>query len=210
MKTHSHILFWLAVIFIALFIVPIGLAPETVRARVFNEQQASVIIFGVATTNAMTRRANTFYDIVVNDTGIGSFMDKFYTTNSQVSAVPISQDTQRNMGGAVNRYLWSVTTLLFGVCFRLNIMLQWLMYLAVFLLAAIIDGTTQRKIKFETVNALSPVKYSLALHAIIAMVFLPIFYMVIPAHISPWFMPFWALVSAWPLAKALGNASGLD
>lgn len=210
MKTHKHVLFWLAAIFVCLFIAPAGVTPEYARKRVQMEHQAVVGIFGVDTANAMTKRTNATYDLLINKTGIGPWMSQFYTTEEQINSAPIAQDTQRSVGSTFNRYLWSASTLFYGLVLRLNVVAQWVVYVGFFLLAAVMDGQAQRKIKYECVITISPAKYSIALHAVIAMLFVPILYMVLPVHISPWFTPIWVMVIALPLSKAVANASGFD
>ena len=83
--------------------------------------------------------------------------------------------------------------------------MAWLPYIAPFFIAAILDAAVSRRIKFSSFGYSSPIKFSVASHMLIVIVFLPILYLVIPLPVTPLFIPFWALISAVPVMTVISN-----
>lgn len=210
MKITSHILFWLGVILVMSIVVPGLMGPNASFDRIQSEHDAALQVFGAETTDKMTSRANELHDLVIVKTGVQHLIDRGFTTEKQLQEQEIAVAQQTKMSVFMNRYMETVSTELYGLVFRGCIMLHWMAYIGAFLIAAIADGVCQRRVKLATAATLSPLRYTLAMHLLVVIAFSPIIYLLAPITVTPWFMPAWVLVIAYPMTKALSNIVGLD
>jgi len=88
---------------------------------------------------------------------------------------------------------------------RLALFNTWLPYSLLILVPAAIDGWEQRAIKRDTFGYSSPFRYALAYYGIVAILILPVAYLLIPFPITPLFAPFWAIVAALAIVVAAAN-----
>lgn len=210
MSAFRHILFWLASLGFFLIVMPFAIPPEDTMARLANEQQAVSAIFGADTANRVTKSANAAYKSLFVETGIVRLVSGATTTKANSSKSIFNRDLNVSAGSQVNRYLQSVLNSIYGLVFRIHVVMLWLFYVGIFLMAAAVDGNMQRKVKNATAVPISAVQYSLGLHLVIALMFAPLVYMVLPVSVTPWFMPTWAVIAALPLSRAVANAAGFD
>ena len=192
--------------FLALLAVPAFLPPESAQARLTSEYDSSALIFGEQKVGDITQHANSAYQTVVGGLGLENLIESGYVKRKDVEDLQIAKGLNNVMSITTNRYLESMLLQIYGVFFRGALMLHWLVYVGVFLIAAIVDGAMQRKVKQELIQMNAPIKFALGLHAAIFMVFLPLAYLLLPIAVTPWFMPIWAVVIAYPMAKAIANA----
>jgi hypothetical protein len=210
MKVTSHILFWLGLILIMSVVVPTLMGPVASRARIQDEHDAAVRVFGPESADRMTEEANTAHGLLIVKSGIQKFIDHGFTSEAQLRREVINPAGQTKAAIFFNRYMQTVSTELYGLVFRGIIMMHWMLYIGLFLLAAIVDGVCQRRVKLATAGTLSPLRFTIAMHLFVAIAFSPIVYLLAPIAVTPWFMVGWVLVIAYPLAKAISNIVGLD
>lgn len=210
MKATSHILVWLGALLVLGIVVPAVLPPERAYERVQVEHDAALAIFGQQQTDSITERANSLHDVLIKQSGIQAAIDSRFTTEKQLERQEIAADTQRRVGTVFNRYLLTLSTQVYGLIFRGYIMLHWLLYVGIFLVAVVVDGFAQRKIIVDTAQSVSAVRYSLALHSLIAISFSPLVYLIAPFNVTPWFLPIWVIVVGYPLSKVSSNLVGFD
>lgn len=79
------------------------------------------------------------------------------------------------------------------------------LYITPYLVAVALDALMVRKIKFHTFGESSRVQFSIAAHVLIAMIFLPLIYLVVPIPTSPLAVPFWTLAMSVPLVMVISN-----
>lgn len=204
-----HILVWLAIFFVGLFLVPIVLPPEAARARLDTELEAARAIFGLEQANTIVARANSAHQLVIVDTGLQGVVLNQYTTERDIRNQPVGQDTQRRIGSAFNRYLQTALVQVYAVFARLSVVFEWLLYVGLFLVAVVVDGITQRHKKFASGEDIETVKYALGGHVVIACIGLPFIYLIYPFYVSPWFVPVWVLLISAPMTLAIRNMAGL-
>lgn len=210
MKVTSHILFWLGLILVMSIIVPGLMGPSASFDRIQTEHDMALRVFGADMTDKMTSEANKLHDLLIVKTGVQHLIDRGFTTEKQLQDQEIAVATQTKASIFMNRYLQTVSTELFGLVFRGCIMLHWLVYVGAFLVAAVADGVCQRRVKLATARTLSPLRFTIATHIFVAIAFSPVIYLLAPIAVTPWFMPIWVLVIAYPLTKAISNIVGLD
>jgi Domain of unknown function (DUF4400) len=210
MKVTTHIVFWLGLILVMSILVPGLMGPDASYARVRAEHDAAVRVFGAGNTDVMTKRANGVHDVLIVQSGLQRILDRGFTTNKQLKEQEIAVETQTRFSVLFNRYLQTVSTEVYGLVFRGCIMLHWLAYIGIFLVAAVADGICQRRVKLATAKSLSPLRYTIALHLMVVIAFSPLVYLLAPFNVTPWFMPVWVIVISYPLAKAISNIVGLD
>jgi hypothetical protein len=203
----THIKLWLIFLFLAFLAVPWLMPPEMARARLQSEQASSAEIFGVKTVNDITSTANSAYNALVKSTGIEAFLQAGFVEEKDVREKQfVGGNVNREMSTVTNRYLESMLLQLYGLFYRGFLMLHWMWYVGFFLVAAFVDGLTQRSIKREVLAVNDPIKFAMAFHTLIVIVFTPFAYLLLPAAVTPWFMPIWAVLVAFPLSKAISNA----
>jgi len=206
MKTAGHIRIWLGILLALVFLVPVALTPDQARKRVFDEAEYAGRIFGEARYNAVAARANAAYNAMVVQSGLRKFIDQGYTRNDELDRQAVMDKPQRSMAAMFNAYLDAMSVQLYGLFFRGSIMLEWLFFIGLFLVGAIVDGVARRKVKMATGGLNSPVKFTWAMHTMVIIIFTPLMYLMLPVEVSPMFMPYWTFVAAAPLSIAIANA----
>lgn len=201
----KHVLLWLILLLVSFIAMPLMIKQQTIMARVMGELEMIQSVFGAEDTSKLAHSATVWYNALFVDTGLIDSTSKAHVSQSE-------KDTgQIFFGGAVritdvtNGYLLSFAAQAYAMMIRLFIILSWLPYIFPFMLAVVVDGMVARKIKFESFGFSSPIAYSLALHAIIVIVFFPTLYLLLPIPVTPLFMPFWALAIALPVSMLIGN-----
>lgn len=201
----SHIRLWLIAIFLMVFVVPAIMPPSVARQRLELEFVASQSVFGGERVAVIVDRANGIYEGLIGGIGLDKLIASGYVKDKEVENT-IGEGVNKVGSSFTNAYLQSMALLIYGVFFRGSLMIQWLAYIGVFLFAAIVDGVTQRRIKNELIHMNAPIAFSVTFHIVIAIVFAPIAYLLLPFAVTPWFMPIWTVVIALPLSKAIANA----
>jgi hypothetical protein len=205
MMWKKHVLLWLLLILVAFIAMPLMLKQQTIMARVMGELQMIQSVFGAEDTAKLTHSATVWYNAIFVDTGLIDSTSKAYVNESEKDSSRLLFGGAVHVADVTNGYLLSFAAQAYAMMIRLFIILSWLPYIFPFMLAVIIDGTAARKIKLESFGFSSPIAYSLALHAIIVIVFFPAIYLLLPIPVTPLFMPFWALAIALPVSTLIGN-----
>ena len=99
--------------------------------------------------------------------------------------------------------------MLFIMSIRFMIILSWFGLLAPMILAACIDGVSQRKIKFFNFRSIRPATYTLLSFFVIPFALGPLIYLVVPFAISPAYIPVITSVMLLPLSLLLANSQPL-
>ncbi len=88
--------------------------------------------------------------------------------------------------GGLYGFVWRAVVLLYLVCFRLMLVVFWILPALVIYMGASIDGYAMRKLKFATFGYISPVSFNLSSHALVFISVSPVFYLVLPLPFPPW------------------------
>jgi len=203
---QKHTLLWIILIAVCILALPALSTPTDIMNRVIRELGMIEAVLGKAETAKVTKSATSTYNALFVETGIVKATNKAMVTEEEKAhSEPMFGQSVRGISDRTNDYLLGVSALCFASLVRIVIFLAWLPYIAPFFLAVILDASVSRRIKFATFGYSSPIKFSVAAHSLIVVVFLPILYLVAPLPVTPLFIPFWALISAIPVMTVVAN-----
>jgi hypothetical protein len=211
MRWTTHVVFWLCIWGMFLLASPLLLSMDGQVHRIRDEVNSVTTVFGEAKTTEILTEASTKYKSLFIDTGFLSEKSKLYArqrTTKQEQEDLFAHPT-KSLTMVTNGYLQSLSVNVYGLFVRWGITMHWMLFILPFLAAAFLDGFVTRKIKFMDFGFISPMAYSMSLHLIIALSFVPILYLVMPLPISPYFMPGWALVMGFPIILMISNTQRL-
>lgn len=197
MHTGFHIKFWLVAFCVALFAGPLFITPGHQLSRIESEVNSALDIFGMQTASEIVESSKSAYNSFFVSSGLLAFADDNLTVDQENMA-----SSSRLFGGftrvaqSTNDWLLSTTYAFYGLFIRLGIMWQWCFYMLPLFIGAIVEGMVRRKIKYAGFGFSPPIAYTGALHGIIALLGLPLIYLLIPLPVTPYFMPFWTLILA--------------
>lgn len=198
----------IAVMFIAL---PIVITPAETVEKVKTEVGYIKNAFGVEESEKLLASANAFYDDAFVKTGVIKTTGGLYVGDGEKRhGVPGLDSTAAVMTQKTNEYLLSMSANIYALSIRIGILLAWLPYIIPFLSASIVHGLVRRKIKMRSFGFVSPTIYGTSLHALIAITFIPVAYLLVPFAVSPLFIPLWAILSAIPLGLLVANLQRIN
>lgn len=206
MHTNLHIKFWVIAFCVAIFAGPLFISPAHQLSRIEREVTSASDVFGYDTATSIVQSSKDAYSVLFIESGILSFADD----SLRVSSDDL-ETSSRIFGGftkiaqSTNDWLLSSTYAFYGLFIRLGIMWQWCIYMLPLFIAAIVEGMVRRKIKYAGFGFSPPIAYTGALHGIIALLGIPLIYLLIPLPVTPYFMPVWTLILAISLLAFLEN-----
>lgn len=206
MKSASHIGFWLVILGLGLLVFPALISAEAMHARLVEELAAIQSVFG--------HRAGAF----IIETSRSIYRAFLSAGLDQVVRQGIHDEADMRVAGQYfsavgawaaqtgSRYLASLSIQFFTCIVRAVVVIFWLVILAPFLAAAVVDGLASRKVKLATFGDQNPTAFSIGTHALIIISALPLMYIAVPWAITPMFMPLWALGAALPMALLISHS----
>lgn len=204
MKSRSHIGFWLLVFLCAIFVVPYFVRGSEMRARLEHEVAAVKHALGSRVGSGVVMKANAVYEATVVASGIRTAMDDLkHTRQDQELAQRIGTTMLAEAAMGVDSYLQALSMQLYAVILRGTVVLMWVLMLAPFAAAVLVDGYASRAKKFENLGFQNPTAFALGFHVAVVVSAIPFLYIVAPFSISPLFMPYWAVAAALPLSFAI-------
>lgn len=206
MNIAGHLRLWMGILLVLVFLVPVAMSSAEAKRRVFVEADWAANVFGDERFNKVAERANGAYDLLIVKPGLRDFIEKGQTTERDLHSQGVFERPQRAFAGLFNDYLETLALQLYGLFFRGAVMLEWLMFIGLFLVGAIVDGVARRRVKLSTGGFHSPVKFTWAVHTVIVIAFAPLIYLLLPLAVTPMFMPYWTMATAIPLSVAIANA----
>lgn len=210
MLWRKHVLTWIILLTLAALLVPAVWSSSDIMKRVVREVELIEGALGKRETAEMTRRATNIYNKMFMETGVIPAARKTIVTEEErKTSSQMFGGSVTRLTNATNDYVIGVSALCYASLVRLLIFWSWVPYIAPFFIAVIVDGYARRQIKMLTFGFLSPVYYSLALHSMIIIIFLPALYLLVPFPVTPLFIPFWALFAAGPVMVAISNTQQL-
>ncbi|MBI2770588.1 MAG: DUF4400 domain-containing protein [Burkholderiales bacterium] len=204
MKSRSHIGFWLLVFLCAIFVVPYFVRGVEMRARLEHEVAAIQHALGSRIGSGVVEKANAVYSATVVASGLRTAMDDLkHTQQDQELAQRIGTTILAEAAMGIDSYLQALSMQLYAVILRGTVVLMWVLMLAPFAGAVLIDGYATRAKKFENLGFQNPTAFALGIHVVVVVSAIPFLYIVAPFSISPLFMPYWAVAAALPLSFAI-------
>lgn len=192
MTGRSHVFIWLCALLASVFASPLLFSPVSFTQRVADDIRSIDQVLGRDQAASIVKRANSMYQTIFFDSGVSQYTKRAYSSRDSI------ESSQSFVGiGAVasmtNHYLESLSINFYSFTIRLLTVFAWIPLFFPFMIACVIDGMASRAIKLETFRYNAPLSYSFGLHASIFGLFLPVFYLIVPFSVSPWFIPIWAL-----------------
>ena len=192
----------LLVLLVLVLYVPSAHPPERFLAQLRAEHEAAIVYWGAEPATRMLDRAMRMQDSTAEVTPIPAAKDAPSPTgvNGAVSR-EMSSVNQRLFN---NAYFRAVDALLLLASYRLSTLLEWLPWLAVFVLAALVDGVLVRLIKAKEFLQHDPEMFALYASLGIVILCATVIGFVLPVTLHPLLLPCVPLVVGVLAGRALG------
>lgn len=204
----KHVFLWIAITFGLMVAIPIVSSPEAMWGNVKSELRMMESAFGTRDAVRIAERATGVYQSLFIDTGLIESTRGAYVSDQERSlGEAVTGGAGRALYGVTNNYLDTFSALTYVVTLRFFILVSWAPFVLPFLLGALGEGIARRKIKYATFGQYGVAVYAGAMHMSVLILVLPALYLIAPFPFTPYFVPFWALLSALPIIVTLANAS---
>jgi len=192
----------LLVLLVLVLYLPAAHPPERFLAQLRAEHQAATAYWGAEPANRMLDRAMSMQNATV-----------------QVTPIPAAQEapSPEGVNGAANRemsavsqrlvnnaYFRAVNALFLLASYRFSTLLEWLPWLAVFVLAALVDGALARLIKAKEFLQHDPEMFALYASLGIVILCTMVIGLVLPITLPPPLLPCVPLIVGVLAGRALG------
>jgi len=101
------------------------------------------------------------------------------------------------------RTFWFVA---YQAIYRLLLFSEWMPYLGILILAAVIDGLVERKIRKKNRGYANPVRYRAGIRLLIILFVVPLLYLTLPISVTPLLVPAWIFAAGAVLMLVTANA----
>lgn len=204
----KHVFLWVAICFALMLAIPIVSSPQVMWENARTELGMIETAFGTGDTVALAKSATQTYNAIFIDTGlIQKTRGAYVSREEQELGEAMVGGASRAVTGLTNNYLDTFAALTYVMILRVMIFMSWLPFILPFILAAIGEGVTRRKIKYATFGQYGAALYAGAMHMSVLILILPVLYLMAPLPLTPFFIPFWALIAAIPVIASIANAS---
>lgn len=172
------------------FFLPVDLITDHAKEEIATTRE----FIGESSYSYLNNKTYITYKKAFVDTGIQEkSFQIFIPTEDQKD----KSGALRNLGAPLFKWIdeklkmyWNLVY--FGML-RFNYLLFFFPIFAPFIIAAAFDGFYTRRIKLITFQLTSATRYGYAIHAIIFLTFVPLFFFLYPFSINPFFVPIWFL-----------------
>lgn len=204
----KHVFLWVAICFALMLAIPIVSSPQAMWENARTELGMIETAFGTGDTVALAKSATQTYNAIFIDTGlIQKTRGAYVSREEQELGEAMVGGASRAVTGLTNNYLDTFAALTYVMILRVMIFMSWLPFILPFILAAVGEGVTRRKIKYATFGQYGAALYAGAMHMSVLILILPVLYLMAPLPLTPFFIPFWALIAAIPVIASIANAS---
>lgn len=101
------------------------------------------------------------------------------------------------------RTFWFVA---YQAIYRLSLFSEWMPYLGILILAALVDGLVERKIRKKNRGYANPVRYRAGIRLLVVLFVVPLLYLTLPLSVTPLLVPVWIFAAAAVLMLVTSNA----
>lgn len=204
---QAHIKIWVAIIAAAFFLNPFFRTPEQMTNFVREESVLTIKVLGESWGGMIVRKSIDLFRTAPVQMTYLIFEE---SSQMQISNGPI-RAFNNSMGmqiasAMMNKLMGGWGAMLYIMCIRLMIVLSWVILLAPMLIAAVMDGVSQRKIKFLNYQEIRPTAFTALSFVVIPFAMTPLFYLVAPFSITPTVMPALASAMLLPISWLLANS----
>ena len=203
----KHTGFWITLFLILSVGIPMFNTPASMWRNVRTELGMVDAAFGSGDAVKIATRATGVFNVVFVDTGLLKRTRFAYISEEEKDiGERVLGNPSRILSNISNNYLDCLAALSYVTLLRLFILMSFLPYIVPFLLGAIGEGFTRRQIKLATFGQYGQKLYASALHISIILLSLPMFYLLSPIPISPYFVPIWTLIASMPIVIIIANS----
>lgn len=205
-----HIRFWVFMVALMFFLGPLFRTPKEMNSFVQSEVHVTMSSLGKTWGGGVVARSVDLFKLAPVQMGALIFKSGEIDIEEagKKNVIYKSWGTQIVMEYA-NKMMGGWGAMLFIMSMRVMIMLSWFALLAPMLIAACVDGISQRKIKFYNFKSIRPATYTLLSFFIIPFALSPLIYLVVPFAVSPASIPLITSVMLLPIALLLANSQPL-
>lgn len=168
------------------------------------EERQVASYLGGDTAAHLNRRARTIYRAAFIDTGVapGTY-DRLLPDPSRPKhgLEPLAPWLFEWLRERLDAVWW----LAFQAIHRAMLLLHWMSYFAVILVAVLVDGLVARKVKHANHGHSNVIRYRAGVRALLALLLAPLVYLTVPISVHPVVIPAWLLVSAAALWITTAN-----
>ena len=192
----------LLVLLVLVLYVPSAHPPERILGQLRAEHEAAAAYWGAEPATRMLDRAMRMQDSTAQVTPISAAKDA--PSPASVNGAVSREMASVNQRLFNNAYFRAVDALLLLASYRLSTLLEWLPWLAVFVLAAVVDGGFERLIKAKEFLQHDPEMFALYASLGIVTLCATVIGFVLPVTLPPLLLPCVPLVVGALAGRALG------
>jgi len=204
----KHLYAWFLAIIFGFFLLPLMQTDEEILIRVQKEVKETSDLFGFASAKEIMTEANTNFDALFVQTGLYKVGAKAGSSRHDVEIARSSTPLGTVMGkfaDKTNSYLDTLIAQCYVMILRFTLMSQWFLYIIPFLIGIITHGLAIRNVKLDDGALISPIIYAGGLHLLVLIILFPVLYLMLPIALTPMFIPYWLLASAFPFIMVISN-----
>ncbi len=198
---RATVILSLVTLLILVLYIPSAHPPQRFLAQIRQEYEATRVFWGIQPANRILERAVRMQDATADITPIPKASDA--PSNTGVSNAVGREMESVNQRLFNNPYFRSIDALLLLASYRLATLLEWLPWLAVFALAAVIDGWFVRLIKAREFVQHDPEMFALYACLAIIVVCATVIGFVVPVTVHPLVLPIAPILFSILLGRAL-------
>jgi hypothetical protein len=195
-----HIMIWLVVVFFTPLFLPYIMSPKLISGFIRDDYKAAVQILGGkeeinhSLVGVYKRNLKAVAEFVNEFEGRYDDSDEFRYSGDGIG------ETLADIPG---QWVESVKLEVYSMALRLVIISKWLYWLVLPMFVAIIAGIYERKLKAETFSPSMPPIYNTAIHALIAMCFLFVLWLLCPLPLPLMMVPALATLASLFIALCI-------
>jgi hypothetical protein len=200
------LLIWLTLLIIEGALV-ILMAPPTLVVNAAQAEEALIAAtLNDETADVITGKAKGTFDSLFVDSGVMAESFHLFLPNEEAKRKSVGLETlAEGLFDVVRRRLESFWNLVFVGLQRFYGFAMWLPMLIPFVVAAAFDGATVRRIKLLTFGMSSAAVYGGAMHGLVILIFVPLYYACWPFSVTPMLVPFWFIALAMVIKHLVAN-----
>lgn len=205
MDVRTHIRFWVGMFAFCLLLSPFLRKGESMQQFAVQEIQATEVAFGPAFSGWIIGNVDKLFE---NSPAAAVKMVAKTGTTTKDREERLTKNLGKGVKGMImlaNSYFTGIIFACYIACIRFMIILVWFGMLAPVLVAAVVDGFSQRAIKQYHFGTIRPAAFSILAMVIVPFCFAPLLYLSIPLPVPPTIIPVWVFLGCMPLSVLIGN-----
>ena len=205
MDIRTHIRIWVGLFAFCLFLSPFIRKGDSMQQFALQEIQATEATFGTTFSSWILASVDTLFK---NSPASAVSKVARTGTTSKAREERLSKTLGKGAQGMIvlaNSYFTGIMLAAYIACVRLLIVVVWFGMLAPVLIAAVLDGFSQRAVKQYQFGTIRPAAFSILAMIIVPFCFAPLLYLTVPVSVPPTIIPAWVFLGCIPLSILIAN-----